>query len=480
MAIAKKRACPLDDKQYNEKLQGRLLRKQAKTISWFLPANVLSAMGLTTPLLRALTLCTAFLIVVPFYWFMRATPLKNQTSFINDEHLSLPWYKQPHKRIIQSTMTSHLSPAERNELYDRRRKEARDKASQVFGDVFTGVIPGSIIETQDQAQALRSLVDCWTRGRWAKTNVVSPIRHFQDPIYNTCDNKFYKTHNKTEWRNAVRYQWQPSCPLPAIAVDPENWCRALDGRDVALVGDLVHYQMHELLLDALRDGPVVCYGELSCKGVKNLFDSCTKKKLTESLDHTICTKPKEAVLRYLRNDLLVPTKRITLNDGHPSGVIVDYPFTYGNSMARYKIYILNRAPVAENDETFIRHLIASIRTLRQVKPDALIIYRSTSVGHPFCNEADSPLDGPLTEAERQELPYGWSEQARRNAMAREIVEAAGGLYVDLAALTDLRPDGHVGGQDCLRYCMPGPLDAWALILYNVMLALEGQLPIPPQ
>ncbi|KAI8146518.1 hypothetical protein BJV82DRAFT_598825 [Fennellomyces sp. T-0311] len=223
-------------------------------------------MGGTSPFLRVFGLCAMFMAIAQLYSLMTSTPPRNQTSFINDARLALPWYKEPHK-TIRSTMTSHLSPSQRIELSVRRVSEARDKARQVFNNTFEGIIPGSIIKTQDQAQALRSLVDCWTRGRWVKANVVSPIRHFQDPIYNACDNKFYKTHDKSQHRDAVTYRWQPSCPLPATTIDPQNWCRAMRGRYIALVGDLVQYQMHELLLDVLRDGPVVCYGELSCRGI---------------------------------------------------------------------------------------------------------------------------------------------------------------------------------------------------------------------
>lgn len=130
----------------------------------------------------------------------------------------------------------------------------------------------------------------------------------------------------------------------------------------------------------------------------------------------------------------------------------------------------------ESDQEFIKGLIETLRTIRKANPSSLILYRSTGIGHPFCDDATEPLEAPLSDQELKSLPFGWSEVSRRNAIARVIVEAAGGVFIDLAALTDLRPDGHVGGQDCMRYCMPGPLDSWAQILYQVFLGLEGQLP----
>jgi hypothetical protein len=180
-------------------------------------------------------------------------------------------------------------------------------------------------------------------------------------------------------------------------------------------------------------------------------------------------------MRYLRNDILSTRRKMNQNHGHPKADVIEWPFTSAALMRGYPVLMLNRAPVLETDEQFMNGLIETMRTIRKgTGANSLIIYRSTGIGHPFCNEAQGPLSEPLTDAQLKQLPFGWSELKRRNAMARAIVEAAGGVFVDLAALTDMRPDGHIGGQDCLRYCIPGPLDSWAQILYQVFLGLEGQ------
>lgn len=148
---------------------------------------------------------------------------------------------------------------------------------------------------------------------------------------------------------------------------------------------------------------------------------------------------------------------------------IEWPFVTKNILDAYSVMIINRSPVLEDDETFARELIETLRTIREGAPDMFIIYRSTWIGHPHCDEATEPLLEPLSEEQMMTLPYGWSHAQRRNAIARAIVQEAGGLFIDMAALLNVRPDGHVGGQDCLRYCIPGPLDTWAQILYNVFL-----------
>lgn len=130
--------------------------------------------------------------------------------------------------------------------------------------------------------------------------------------------------------------------------------------------------------------------------------------------------------------------------------------------------------LGDDDMLFTRRLIQTMRVIRESSPDALVIYKSAFISHPFCDDATGPLATGLSDEELKRLPYGWSETKRRNAIAKAVVESAGGLYLDLAAMVDRRPDGHLGGADCSRYCIPGPLDATVQVLYHVFLALEQQ------
>lgn len=110
--------------------------------------------------------------------------------------------------------------------------------------------------------------------------------------------------------------------------------------------------------------------------------------------------------------------------------------------------------------------------IRKTTPNTLIIYRSSPIGHPYCDDADAPLKKELTDDELKKLPFGWSELERRNQIAKAIIEEAGGIYIDLASLVNVRPDGHVGKQDCSRYCIPGPLDSWMDVLYQLFRELD--------
>ncbi|ORZ11915.1 hypothetical protein BCR42DRAFT_440339 [Absidia repens] len=385
-----------------------------------------------------------------------------------------PWYKSIHPRIIMTAniSTTHLTTTERHQWLVAKVDQARTEAKLAFSQLhFTtttdgaaaaagGGIPGSVITTHQAAQSFRANIDCLTQGRWIPSTSNQLIRHVQDPLYATCDKRFYKSHASTSPRPETQYEWQPSggadntCLRSLPKPSPQQWCRVLNGRHILLVGDLMQYQLHELFLDYLRDGPTVCFGELNCK------------------DHTICADL-DSRLRYLRNDVLANNRRHDDHQGTPSGSIVTWPFVASNILKTYPILVLNRSPIAEDDDSFITSLIQTLAYIRRTAPNMLIVYRSSGIGHPYCDDAANhgPLKKPLSDEERKHLPFGWAELERRNAMARAIVEEAGGVFVDLAALTDTRPDGHVGGHDCLRYCIPGPLDTWLDILYQIFATL---------
>ncbi|KAG1452135.1 hypothetical protein G6F55_008841 [Rhizopus delemar] len=394
------------------------------------------------------------ILLYQFFTSFSASPMSLQSK--NEK---LPWYKHHHPRLPQYNpyATTNLTTQEREALTSQMVERASQLVSRAFPEMENKIIGSSL--SQDEVVQFRSLVDCWTStGKWVRMDgEVKVMSHYQDSLYGKCDRK----HRGEGQREALRYVWQSKCaPIKDNmdnSVNEDRWCEVLRGRHLLVVGDLVQYQLHEIFLDAFRDGPTVCFGELNCR------------------EHTLCAEPhRESHLKYLRNDLLSINRKMNLNHGRPKVDMIEMPFATPSLGRSYPVFILNRSPVRETDEAFITGLIATMKEIRKNNANTLVIYRSSSIGHPFCDDASGPIES-LTDDEYKLLPYGWSEIKRRNAIAKAIIEGAGGVYVDLGALTDLRPDGHVGGQDCLRYCIPGPLDSWIHVLYQVFLALDGQI-----
>lgn len=70
--------------------------------------------------------------------------------------------------------------------------------------------------------------------------------------------------------------------------------------------------------------------------------------------------------------------------------------------------------------------------------------------------------------------FGWKTIGAKNVLLKEAFSAEKGwILLDAYSPTVLRADMHIGGKDCLHYCMPGPTNNWVTLLYNIILVAAG-------
>ena len=146
---------------------------------------------------------------------------------------------------------------------------------------------------------------------------------------------------------------------------------------------------------------------------------------------------------------------------------------HASPLPPFHIVIVNRGAHFKPLASFLPELRATLARLRALLPSALLIFRSTPPGHLNCSAHDVPL--PARQPP-EGLPFHWGEFGAENEAARREVEAVGGVYLDVEGMTALRADGHVGRNrkdkvDCLHYCLPGPVDTWTQLLFNMLVDL---------
>lgn len=203
----------------------------------------------------------AFLIVViiSLTWYL----VLYSRSILSSHQL--PWYIHSHDPFTSNSTTYAWTT--HNQSLDDMIDFAEREMRAALTDDYEGRIPGSGLTGMDKVISFRSLVACWTQqGSWQK-HQGALLPHFQDPLYGQCDRRWQRGDMA---RPAPRYHWQPQCALLSDTIQKEQWCGIVDRRHTLVVGDLVQYQLHDLLLDALREGPTTCYGELNCKGKKGM------------------------------------------------------------------------------------------------------------------------------------------------------------------------------------------------------------------
>lgn len=86
---------------------------------------------------------------------------------------------------------------------------------------------------------------------------------------------------------------------------------------------------------------------------------------------------------------------------------------------------------------------------------------------------DAPVNSNVAArlVARSPEKYAWSSFADYNKALTEAFSTDDGWrLLDAYSPTFLRADSHIGGNDCLHYCVPGPADHWITLLYNILLA----------
>ncbi|KAI1316739.1 hypothetical protein EDD11_009555 [Mortierella claussenii] len=411
---------------------------------------------------------------------------------------------------------------------------------------FNNRIPGTKLNTAQKTKRFRQLMDeALNQGRW----VYDHDRDYPDFGGLTGWSKNMKNErtrdvaiNRPPFPEAGKYHWEPlvslsSKGLPeqhshqpsqqqqyslrtaaegwlAYRIEREDFCNLLGPRHIILVGDMIHWQLHDSILYNMFDTPQICYGDLACH---------------LGAGHPLCPLPNDVRLKFVRNDVLSSPQpqKSRLNETKTQDPV---EMSWLRDMKLKDTIILGATHFTMPDKLFWRQLTDTVIKIRKARPEALIIYRNNPVGHPDCpskangfNSGQTRRPQKLSERQKQkqkqkqqkgsvkagqsafrnkkklfplahswttfsapaepftqdiplaemlDFPLDWVHYDRQNRMAKEIVEATGGIYWNVATMTNMRPDGHVGGQDCLSYKRPGPTDEWALSLYNLFKAID--------
>ncbi|KAG0298333.1 hypothetical protein BGZ98_000233 [Dissophora globulifera] len=459
--------------------------------------------------------------------------LANLTETFAEQHQSAKLSKVKCEQDYESLITRSLTNA---------RKWVVRKIPPEF-QFFETRIPGTRLDTVDKTRMFRLLMDqALNKGRW----VYEPLRDYPDFGGATGWNKKMKNErdrdvaiDRPPFPEAGKYHWEPivdtsppsslsSLASPQLSVKGwhadriyrEDFCKILGARHIVLVGDLIHWQLHDSIMYNMFDTPQVCYGDMACH---------------LGVGHPLCPLPNDVRLKFVRNDLLstVRPRSSRMNETKTQNP-VEMPWL--RDMKLKDTVILGATHQTMTDNLFLKRLSDAVAKIRKAKPDALIIYRNNPVGHPGCpskaNDFNSvekyrrqrqdvqdaerqqpggvpvqnvlqsddtkiqmswqekskkiplvnnqttytaqarPFDHDVPLGELLEYPLNWAHYDRQNKMAKDIVEASGGIYWNVATMTNMRPDGHVGGQDCLSYKRPGPTDEWAVSLYNLFKTID--------
>ncbi|KAF9166352.1 hypothetical protein DFQ26_008147 [Actinomortierella ambigua] len=499
------------------------------------------------------------------------------TSLIPEMDQHVEALEQLHRSYLKMRQLSGLTPGiktaedyKRKSFYAANATQAWiNRRVQRFG--MADRIAGTKIQGPAATQRFRQLMDAaLNKGRW----VYEADRDYPDFGGATGWNKKKKTErdrdpaiDRPPFPEAGKYHWEPSVLSGqdwdakrsgmnkvdeegahgnsnsnednnnngnhndrvgwySSRVQPSDFCRLLGERHLVLIGDMIHWQLHDAMLYNMFDNPQACYGDLACH---------------LGVGHPLCPLPHDVRMKFVRNDLLstLKPKMSRLNETKAQNPV---EMSWLRDLKLKDTVILGATHFHPfSDGEFRRRLTDVFTKIRRIRPDTLVIYRNRAIGHPHCpSKANNfnmayhdhrrlpnppqpkprpqpdtalspraqqlrkifalqqslldvqvippgrppmppvelprwraqPLESAVPVEELLHYPLDWVHAERQNQMAKMIVEAAGGIYWNVATMTDLRPDGHRGDQDCLLYRRPGPTDEWAVSLYNLFRTIE--------
>lgn len=357
-------------------------------------------------------------------------------------------------------------------------------------------IPGSKLSFFESVKGFRARATCLSNhGSWVLDTSPRflPFPPRNDRTFTQCDVQHVKKNrglagnaanmhvalggSAEKWnvRGSLKYTWRANAVCgPWIPFDREDFCRLMERLDgnMLIVGDsltgLFEYSMLHHMYMGVKSGQgrPVKGTPAECKEWMKQDDFPGDMHLCESFAY--CGDIMQGGRRFtsitIRNDHLMLNEKAS-RDG------LNYYVPWIDVVGKWniKVLVMNRGAHYEEDEKYLLGLWQTLHRLRELYPDLLVIFRNTAAGHYNCTEYNAPLDKPQ---ESSLLPYNWDKFSQQNGMAKEIVEAIGGVYMDVEKMTGLRPDGHfgwlTGKYDCLHYCLPGPVDVWVQLLYNLM------------
>jgi len=252
----------------------------------------------------------------------------------------------------------------------------------------------------------------------------------------------------------ARWRWEPTaCTLPRF--DAPEFVRMLGNRSILLVGDVTSAEMYDSLrcqlapyAHRLASAPALdirdpaSFGERTLEANRSLFPL-----VIAATGGTIGYAPvREAALG------LGPWRLQWFDI-----VVVGLAAHAKAPLLEATLGALGQALQQSN---FSGHLLW--RTLHRTVPDCAN----------YARPALSPEESPARE---------WADADRKEATALRLLSLALGrpLTVLYANMTDLRWDAAARTGDCLRSCLPGPVDVWNRLLYLSLLRWERQRPGPP-
>ena len=294
------------------------------------------------------------------------------------------------------------------------------------------------------------------------------------------------THVQWYKSNPVCSRWKSDGPL-AYKVDdghslPQHTSNAMCvflhrlGRHqgILVVGDSINAHFTVELAAFFNAQP--CRDSTSLLNFNSTTDKCHGTWCEMKMSWCICEGTQKLV--FIRNDFL------NTSTAFPNGICTTdrpdalcKPFSDADFLSQFSVVILNAGAHYQDDEKLMQTLHSAATLLSVTNNQTLLVYRNTVPGHGSCSNITEPFTSLQAAETWVSKSHPWFHGPffpRQNEMAWSTFKTYGFRLLDAYTPGVQRGDAHrVDGQDCLHYCVPGPMTVWIDQLNTLIVETAG-------
>lgn len=298
------------------------------------------------------------------------------------------------------------------------------------------------------------------KGYWKNVQKENPTYIYEEKWENSCygkgaayEGELQSPFNTWEWNtNENEY-----CSLSQF--DVKRFCELVRGRTIAFFGDSISWQQYNSLISLTNATKI------------------QQSKFWKVYSSTCDGQPTKIV--WHRDNYATPNGLRRIIDRHDPSILV-----------------VNRGAHFTENEELLKGLNATFEMVLSWQEncdkesrECLFLWRTIAPGFPNCHEYSHPLDvSNRTLAEeiimdqtslfytktKKGKEFHWWDFSSQNSLIEDLIQHCIEVkklrvsFIDWYGMAILRPDRHIGKNDCLHYCLPGPIDATNTILLHEM------------
>lgn len=339
------------------------------------------------------------------------------------------------------------------------------------------------LDYQDWKHTKEKMHSLFTKGHWKKVSV-----HEYPMLYNKpCIHVTKYVHERcadSNYINGIQYIWEPD-DGKIERFNHEIMCKAMNGRNLLLLGDSLSEQTLTVFLSAFWNNVLITDDDWKFNRTSKYDDL---KTFNRGQCDSFCWDfwPQCSGTHNVDCGSL-PDFNITFQWLNPFTNIsygsTDENWSYAPWVQlieeqNISLIVCNAGAHFIEDEQQLNNIDRFLYTLFEKYPNISTIFRNTVPGAIECEKHFH--DAPMTEYPNatylniQHPTWHWGDFTRQNKLIHEYLHDRYPqvFFLDAYASGALRVDTHsCWHNDCLHFCLPGPVDDWIHYIYNIVLQM---------